>query len=135
MPGMRGETLREWRRFLGWDVPEMARRLRMAARDTPLPSHDSVIRMIRRWERGTYEVSERYELLYAAALGVDARDLRAGPEQEVAVMIPEGDDDPVHRREFGIAAFGLLAASIVAQVRTPGSVSAAHVEDLRRTTT
>jgi transcriptional regulator with XRE-family HTH domain len=131
---MRGETLREWRRFQGWDVPEMARRMRMAAGDTPLPSHDSVIRMIRRWERGTYEVSERYELLYAAAFGVDPRDLRAGPAHEVASTIPEGDDDLVHRREFGIAAFGLLATSMVPKARIPGSVSAAHVEVLQRAT-
>ena len=107
----------------------------MAAGDTPLPSHDSVIRMIRRWERGTYEVSERYELLYAAAVGVDPRDLRAGPAHEVvSTTIPEGDDDPVHRREFGIAAFGLLAAGMAAKVSIPASVSAAQVEDLRRAT-
>jgi hypothetical protein len=104
----------------------------MAAGDAPLPSHDSVVRMIRRWERGTYEVSERYELLYAAAVGVDPRDLRAGPAYELVSTTPEGDDDPVHRREFGVAAFGLLAASIVAKAGIPGWVSAAHVEDLRR---
>jgi hypothetical protein len=112
----------------------MARRLRMAAGDAPLPSHDSVIRMIRRWERGTYAVSERYELLYAAAAGVDPRGLRPGPVHGVVPTIPEGDDDPVHRREFGIAAFGLLAAGMAGKARIPGSVSAAHVEGLRRAT-
>ena len=131
---MKGETLTEWRRFLGWDVPEMARRLRTAAGDAPLPSHDSVIRMIRRWERGTYGISERYELLYAAAFGVDLRDLSAGPAYEVVSTTPEGDGGPVDRREFGIAAFGLLAAGVVAKARIPHSVSAEHVEVLRHAT-
>jgi transcriptional regulator with XRE-family HTH domain len=126
--------LRQWRRSYGWDVPEMARRLRMAAGDGALPGHDTIVRMIRRWERGTYQASERYELLYAAAFGVGAGDLRAGPARPAASTFPGGDDDPVDRREFGVAAFGLLAASMVAQARIPGSVSAAHVEDLQRVT-
>ena len=70
MPGADGDALRAQGRSRGWDVPEMARRLRRAAGDDPLPEHSDLVRMIRRWERGTYRLSERYELLYAAALGV-----------------------------------------------------------------
>lgn len=55
----------------------MARRLQRAAGDgDPLPGRDSLVRMIRRWERGTYPLSERYELLYAAAFGVRPEELR-----------------------------------------------------------
>jgi transcriptional regulator with XRE-family HTH domain len=79
MPGADGGTLREWRRSRGWDVPEMARRLRRAAGDNALPEHDALVRMIRRWERGTYAPSERYELLYAAAFGVPPGQVRSGP--------------------------------------------------------
>lgn len=76
MPGADGEALRSWRRSRGWDVPEMARRLRRAAGDDPLPDHDNLVRMVRRWERGTYRTSERYELLYATALGIRPDELR-----------------------------------------------------------
>jgi hypothetical protein len=33
MPGIDGAALREWRRSRGWDVPEVARQLRRAARE------------------------------------------------------------------------------------------------------
>jgi hypothetical protein len=58
-----GGELREWRRSRGWDVPELARRLRRAA-DEPIAAHDGLVRMIRAWERGDHRPSERYELLY-----------------------------------------------------------------------
>jgi tetratricopeptide (TPR) repeat protein len=64
MPRVDGRTLRAWRRSRGWDVPEAARQLRRAARDDPMPAHDSLVRMIYRWERGAHVISERYELLY-----------------------------------------------------------------------
>lgn len=84
MPGIEGETLRAWRRSRGWDVPEMARQLRCAAREArqPVAAHDGLIRMIYSWERGDHELSERYELLYVAALGVEAADLGHGPRQD-----------------------------------------------------
>ncbi|HEY6310701.1 MAG TPA: hypothetical protein VIY52_07825 [Streptosporangiaceae bacterium] len=63
MTGINGGTLREWRRSRGWDVPEMARQLRQAA-DEPIAAHDGLLRMIRAWERGSHDLSERYELLY-----------------------------------------------------------------------
>ena len=58
-----GGELREWRRSRGWDVPELARRLRRAA-DEPVAAHEGMVRMIRAWERGDHRPSERYELLY-----------------------------------------------------------------------
>ena len=67
MTGISGGMLREWRRSRGWDVPEMARQLRMAAAGDPLPVHDALVRMIRRWEREGLR-TERYELLYRKAL-------------------------------------------------------------------
>ena len=48
-----GGELREWRRFRGWDVPELARRLRRAA-DEPIAAHEGLVRMIRAWERGDH---------------------------------------------------------------------------------
>lgn len=65
MSGIDGETLRQWRRARGWDVPELARKLRGAAHGAPMPVHDALIRMVRRWEREGLR-TERYELLYRA---------------------------------------------------------------------
>jgi len=39
MTRINGETLREWRRSRGWDVPEMARRLRRASSE-PIAAHE-----------------------------------------------------------------------------------------------
>lgn len=68
MPGLDGETLRAWRRSRGWDVPELARQLRRAARETgvTVAAPGGLIRMIYAWERGDHDLSERYELLYRA---------------------------------------------------------------------
>ncbi len=68
MPGIRGATLREWRRSRGWDVPELARQIRHAARETgaTIAAPAGLVRMIYAWERGDHELSERYELLYRA---------------------------------------------------------------------
>jgi hypothetical protein len=70
MPRIDGQTLRAWRRTRGWDVPETARQLRRAARELgqPVAAHDGLIRMIYAWERGDHKISERYQLLYDAAL-------------------------------------------------------------------
>lgn len=74
MPGLDGQTLRAWRRSRGWDVPEMARRLRRAARQTgqSVAAFDGLVRMIYAWERGDHKLTERYQLLYTAALGIDS---------------------------------------------------------------
>ena len=68
-----GPWLREQRRSRGWDVPQLARQLARAAggdRHT-LPSQECLLVYIRRWERGTVGVSERYLLLYCAAFGIE----------------------------------------------------------------
>lgn len=65
MPAIEGPALRAWRRAHGWDVPAVSRQMRAAARDDPLPVHDALVRMIRRWERHGL-TTERYELLYRA---------------------------------------------------------------------
>lgn len=57
--------LRDWRRARGWDVPELAARMRQASAGH-VAGHDGLVRMIRAWERGDHAVSERYQLLYQA---------------------------------------------------------------------
>lgn len=63
MTDIDGGKLRQWRRSRRWDVPTLARELRRAAGDDPVPVHDALVRMIRRWEREGLR-TERYELLY-----------------------------------------------------------------------
>ena len=81
MPAIDGATLRAWRRSRGWDVPEVARRLRRAARESGqvVAAHGGLVRMIYAWERGDHELSERYELLYATTLGISPERLVGGP--------------------------------------------------------
>ena len=69
MPDIDGGTLRAWRRSRGLDVPALAREMRRAAGSDPVPVHDALVRMIRRWEREGLR-TERYELLYRS-LGFD----------------------------------------------------------------
>jgi transcriptional regulator with XRE-family HTH domain len=94
MSGADGDALRAQRRARGWDVPEMARRLRRAAGDDPLPEHGDLVRMVRRWERGTYRPSERYELLYAAALGVRPDELGKSADSPRPGHRLEGQEQP-----------------------------------------
>ena len=79
MTGIDGGTLRAWRRSRGWDAPDMARRLRDAARHTNVPAatFSGLVRMIHAWERGDHALTERSELLYAAALGIRPQQLAA----------------------------------------------------------
>lgn len=99
MTGIDGGGLREWRRSRGWDVPETARQLRAAA-DEPVAAHDGLVRMIRAWERGDHELSERYELLYRRlGYGVPAV---GGPEGAALAEAPGVLDElAVHAVEFG----------------------------------
>src|SRR6266699_6968317 len=88
MPGMDGGTLRAWRRSRGWDVPEVARQLRRAAREAgvDIAAPSGLTRMIYAWERGDHELSERYELLYRAlGLGASRR-----PAQQPGGAPPAG---------------------------------------------
>jgi hypothetical protein len=129
-----GSVLREWRRSRGWDVPETARRLRVAAGGA-VPESASLRRMVWRWEREGLR-NERYELLYAKALGIPPDDLGAGPAAPgVSSLLPvvggEDGDGPVKRREFGVVALGALAGAVVPASRVPASVSAEHLRSLR----
>jgi transcriptional regulator with XRE-family HTH domain len=81
MPGLDGEMLRAWRRSRGWDVPELARQLRRAARESgaSVAAPAGLVRMIYAWERGDHDLSERYELLYQAlGLGIGGPSARTG---------------------------------------------------------
>jgi transcriptional regulator with XRE-family HTH domain len=86
-----GSVLREWRRSRGWDAPDMARRLRFAADGGAVPEPDSLKRMIWRWEREGLR-NERYELLYARALGVSPDDLPVGPAKPGVSALPPAED-------------------------------------------
>jgi len=71
-----GSWLRAERQARQWDVPEMARQVRKAARDDPhLPELRDLRRMIRSWEAGEHALSERYRLLYATAFGIGPDEL------------------------------------------------------------
>jgi tetratricopeptide (TPR) repeat protein len=71
-----GSWLRAERRARQWDVPEMARQVRKAARDDPhLPVLRDLRRMIRGWEAAEHTLSERYQLLYATAFGIEPEEL------------------------------------------------------------
>jgi hypothetical protein len=103
-----GGELREWRRSRGWDVPELARRLRRAA-DEPIAAHDGLVRMIRAWERGDHRPSERYELLYRRLGPPPANENE--PESQPPASNQE-DPEPVRRRTFveltGISVVGAM---------------------------
>lgn len=92
MPARRpdGPALRAWRQSRNWDQTATAYRLRAAAAangDTTA-SLNSLVKMIYAWERGAYTITERYELLYAAALGVPASELADGPPRQLSVIDP-----------------------------------------------
>jgi hypothetical protein len=89
MTGIDGEMLREWRRSRGWDVARTARELRCVASE-PLAAHDALVRMIRGWERGDHELSERYELL-CRRLGLEATpdDAPPGASEPAAGCAPD----------------------------------------------
>lgn len=92
-----GGELREWRRSRGWDVPELARRLRRAA-DEPIAAHEGLVRMIRAWEHGDHRPSERYELLYRR-LGLPSGNENGAEPQPPPTRRQEGTE-PVRRRTF-----------------------------------
>ncbi len=110
-----GGELREWRRSRGWDVPDLARRLRRAA-DEPVAAHDGLVRMIRAWERGDHRPSERYELLYRR-LGLPQGNENGAEPQPAPTRRQEGTE-PVRRRTFveltGISLAGAMLSGIAA---------------------
>jgi tetratricopeptide (TPR) repeat protein len=71
-------------------VPKTARELRRASSE-PIAAHEGLVRMIRGWERGDHDLTERYELLYRA-LGLDQA---AQPDaQVIRELEPEHPGDP-----------------------------------------
>ncbi len=106
----------------------MARELRKAARNEPMPVHDSLVRQIRGWEAGRHAPGERYELLYAKALGIPLEQFRDGPGlagSPVLSLTPgrsdTSEDEDVRRREL----LGTLSAAVV-------GAQFAELERLRR---
>jgi hypothetical protein len=83
-----GTWLRGQRQARSWNVPEMTRQLRRAATEAGdvLPDNECLYTMIRRWERGTTGVSERYMLHYCRALGIEPD--RFGPPGPVTGPLP-----------------------------------------------
>ena len=119
---MDGAVVRDWRRSRGWDVPEMARQLRLAAGGSSWLSRGASADGLALGTRGMR--IERYALLYAKALGVSPDDLASGPAKPaVSSVLPgvgsEVGDDPVKRREFGIVALGALAGAVVPPGEAP----------------
>jgi hypothetical protein len=88
--------IRAERKLRRWDVPEMARQLSRAAGEgrSALPDHDVLVGYVRRWESARAGISERFRLLYVAALGIAEGDLfgagDAHAEADSAVSLPTG---------------------------------------------
>jgi transcriptional regulator with XRE-family HTH domain len=122
------KRIREERKARGWDKPEMARQLAHAAdvARSSLPSHESLLSYVKRWERGDVdEISERYQLLYARALGMS----------EEAIFGEDGDD--VDRRGFvgsSLAATFALAVPASVGASSGRRISADTVARLRSRT-
>jgi hypothetical protein len=119
--------LRLLRQDRGWDVPEMARRLRRAADGQALPSQAGLARMIRRWEAGGVGISERYQLLYRHALGLtpgDAHTASTTARAREPSQAPAEGDSHVQRREF-LTRTAVLAGSLAAPPQF-ASLAAGH---------
>jgi len=94
-----GQWLRQQCQDRGWNVPQMARRLREAAtsaNDT-LPGKSCLTVMIHRWEDNRSGISERYRLHYCKAFQIPAA--RFG--DPAALTAPHADDSG--RRKTGHA--------------------------------
>lgn len=92
-----GPALRAWRQSRNWDQTATAHRLRAAAavNGDITASLNSLVKMIYAWERGAYTITERYMLLYAAALGVTAGELADGPPRQLtAIALVRGPELP-----------------------------------------
>ena len=126
MTGCDGSELRDWRRSRGWDVPELARRLRRAS-GGPVAAHDGLIRMIRAWERGDHRPSERYELLYRK-LGLNPDSDDNEPEPRSAHPGNQEGRGPVRRRTF-VELTGISMASAFLPASS-GAHTSVNVEPL-----
>jgi hypothetical protein len=129
-----GRWLREQRRARSWDVPQMARQLVRAAGDArhTLPSKECLLVYIRRWERGDTGMSERYRLLYCAALGIEPAAFGPHGAQPAAGRPSGADGAPAtHRLAGALRDIGdaLRADAKVCQARADACAAAAgHVD-------
>jgi hypothetical protein len=98
MPTELSTWLRQQRQNRGWPVPEMARRLRAAAKasgDKTVPDNEAMCRNIRRWESGcggNSGVSERYRMHFSKAFGIPLA--RFGPAAMRETDVPAGTPAP-----------------------------------------
>lgn len=108
--------LREQRLAQGWSVAEMGRQLSIAARqagDHTVPRTAILAGYVRRWEGNKIGLTERYRLLYCAALSLSPDQF--GP-QHAADPEPEGADaamgasEPEARGGYGEVARHSMAA-------------------------
>ena len=93
-PGL-GAALRAQRQAHGWNVPEMARQLREAAKasgDRSVPGNKALCTYIRRWERGLIGPSERYRLHYCKAFGIPPDRIGPGPGSGEPAASAPGQD-------------------------------------------
>jgi transcriptional regulator with XRE-family HTH domain len=66
-----GARLRAQRESRGWTYRQLAGKLSDASAGIcPVPQIESIVPQIRRWERGTARVGERYRALYCIAFGM-----------------------------------------------------------------
>jgi hypothetical protein len=137
VPGIDGSTLRVWRRERRWDVPEMARQLRHAARKTgqTAAALDGLIRMIYAWERGDHVLSERYELLYAAALQIEPHRLQRPPDGPVTHQEDSGSASPAAQISAGDVAVihGMLDSLTASDRQFGGGHALAYAMDYLQT--
>lgn len=106
----RAQRLRDARRERGWDPARLARELRRAGGRDVTATAESLVRMIRDWERGAYHPSERYQLLLARLLSVHFDQAEAAP----AMPAQTGDQMRSDRADAVAATVRETSAHIVA---------------------
>ena len=80
-----GQWLRDQRQARGWNIQQMARKLREAAKAAGdiAPQSECLATMIRRWEKGG-GVSERYQLHYCRAFQIPPHHFGSTPAADAA---------------------------------------------------
>ncbi|WP_329520347.1 helix-turn-helix domain-containing protein [Spirillospora sp. NBC_01491] len=122
-----GLRLRAERDERGLTQREVAKLIRDALAGPQIPSIDTLIEYVKRWERGRSGIGVRYRRAYARAFGTT--------EQQLFALTPSGDD--VQRREFlslSAAAAGLAVAPPSLTDQQGRRVGAGLVDKLRRRT-